>query len=168
MALTYTTTEAIARRLEGRLQFGGNPLAFGNAVVSDELLAQIGEQIEAKVNLYLQKAYALPLSLPQPVVSEIVEKLVICELFDTLTIGGEGKEGAAYCENAMALLLSISNGEFILNSPQETEPRTINQNVSVVEKRAGTATDQAAAFAQETTYTKGSVVVGIDPETVRW
>lgn len=168
MALTYTTTQNIARRLEGRLQFGGNPLSFGNAVVSDDLLDQVGTQIEAKVNMYLQKAYVLPLTLPQPVVSEIVEKLVICELFDTLTIGGEGKEGDVYCENAMALLMAIANGELFLNTEQEIEPRTVDQNVTVVVKRAGTAVDQAAAFAQEITYTKGDVVVGIDPDTVRW
>jgi phage gp36-like protein len=143
-------------------------LALGNTVVDDDLLDQVGTQIEAKVNLYLQKAYTLPLSLPQPVVSEIVEKLVICELFDTLTLGGEGKEGDAYCDDAMGLLLSITNGELVLNTEQETEPNTIAQNVTVVQRRTGTATDQAAAFTQEKQYTAGSVVTGIDPETVRW
>jgi len=168
MALIYTTTQAIARRLEGRLQFGGNPMALGNTVVNDALLDQVGEQIEAKVNLYLQKGYTLPLSLPQPVVAEIVEKLVICELFDTLTIGGEGREGDAYCDDAMSLLKAIACGDLTLNTEQETEPRTVNQNVTVVDKRAGTATNQAAAFTQETQYTAGSVVTSVDPETVRW
>jgi hypothetical protein len=89
MALLYTTTDAIARRLRGRLQVGGLDLPFQPTNVDDDLIAQIGDQVEAKVNARLRAVYKVPLSGQHPILAGIVEKLTCGEILATHMMGEE-------------------------------------------------------------------------------
>ena len=90
MALTYTTTQAIARRLQGRLNIPTNGFAepwtknLGEMVANEELISQIGEQKEAYVNSILRRIYTFPLALVErdtrAILAEIVENLIVADL----------------------------------------------------------------------------------------
>ena len=80
MPLTYTTVEAIQRRLVARLQVGGVSHPMGPQTINLDLVNQIGEQVEARVNAKLGGVYQLPLTGPVPVVQSIVEKFILSEL----------------------------------------------------------------------------------------
>ena len=78
--LTYTTTEAVGRRLRGRLETDGPLLAYGNPVVDPDLIEQVGAQVESRVEAKLRTVYKLPFKSVSPIVASIVEKLILCEL----------------------------------------------------------------------------------------
>jgi hypothetical protein len=59
--LLYTTKEAIANRLKGRLTVGGSQVPFAPTTVDNNLLEQVGLQVEARVNARLGTVYKLPL-----------------------------------------------------------------------------------------------------------
>ena len=90
MALTYTTTQAIARRLQGRLNIPTNGFSepwtknLGEMVANEDLISQIGEQKEAYVNSILRRIYVFPLSLieqdTRAILAEIVENLIVADL----------------------------------------------------------------------------------------
>ncbi len=83
----YVTKEAIAEKLRYRLPirpssitdpiYQQNPTSIP---VSDVLVDIVIEQKENFVNLILQQIYELPLNNQQPIVTDIVESLVIAEL----------------------------------------------------------------------------------------
>lgn len=121
--LKYTTTEAVQRRLAGRLQVGGGGAPYGKSVVDEHLLEQIGTQVEAKVDAWLRSAYRLPLlaidplnTASRPIVAAVVEKGVICELADVHFFQSE--EGNAYgrsaCKAFQADLEAIYNRQIDL------------------------------------------------------
>lgn len=83
----YVTKEAIAEKLRYRLPVRPNSMADPiyqqnptSIPVSDALVDIVIEQKENIVNLILQQIYELPLSNQQPIVTDIVESLVIAEL----------------------------------------------------------------------------------------
>lgn len=85
MPLIYTTSENIKRRLRGRLgiqaaPYGAPVPGVGTQEVDPELLEQVGSQTEARVNGILGQIYEMPLPLPQPMVTSLVEKFIIAEL----------------------------------------------------------------------------------------
>ena len=90
MPLIYTTTHAIARRLQGRLNVPTNGFSepwaknLGEMVANEELIGQIGEQKEAYVNSILRRIYVFPLALVEQdtraILSEIIENLIVADL----------------------------------------------------------------------------------------
>lgn len=81
MTLQFTTKEAIAARLRGRLQLGGPAATLGGQVVDEDLIYQVGRQIESRVVAALRQIYQLPLrQTTHPELASIVEKLAIAEL----------------------------------------------------------------------------------------
>lgn len=88
--LEYTTPDAIALRLRGRLEFnqGISGSAFGQNLgakqVDFQLYEQIGEQVEAKLNMALSMMYQLPIPqsalIAKKILSSIVEKFVVAEI----------------------------------------------------------------------------------------
>jgi len=119
MALTYTTTEAIALRLKGRLQLAGTPTPFGNTVADPALIEQVGTQVEARVNGVLRGVYRFPLrSVAHPELSSVVEKLVCCELLPIYYYGMEnstdGGQGRLMCDQGKAELAALASGQTVL------------------------------------------------------
>jgi len=82
--LKYTTVERIATivRSKGQLHFGSSP-HLGGQSVDVELFSMIAIQKEAFVDAVLQQIYELPLQRIQPIVSEIVEDLIVRDLLNT-------------------------------------------------------------------------------------
>jgi len=80
MVLTYTTVEAIALRLRGRLSVSASPGNFGPVQVDPQLIDQVGTQVESRINAQLSKVYRLPLRAAHPILASITEKGVLCEL----------------------------------------------------------------------------------------
>lgn len=124
--LTLTTREAIANRLRGRLSVGGGQLPFGPSTVDDNLIEQVGEQVEARVFAKLRTIYKLPLTAVHPVLASIVEKLVVCDLMGVHFVGAEGSSadgfGRMMCDQGAKELEAILSGEVKLEgeSPLET------------------------------------------------
>ena len=118
MALKYTTTEAIALRLQTRLQIGGSPSSFGNSVVDTTLLDQIGVQVESRVDAKLRQRYVLPLTYTHPQLASIVEKLVICEIIGVHFVGAEVSDDANFgrlmCAQGAKELEAIASGDVAL------------------------------------------------------
>lgn len=127
--LTYTDTDAIERRLNGRLTIGGPQSAYAKQAVDPGLLAQIGEQVEAKINASLSAVYVFPLKLTasKPILSAIAEKGVICELADVHFFNSE--EGTSYgsqmCKQFRAELNQIVDRTITL--PGESFIATLKQ-----------------------------------------
>ncbi len=94
--LKYTTINAIARRLEGRLQLGGSQSPFGDKVVDDDLICQVAQQVEAKVDAWLRQIYVLPLQYPHKEVESVVEKLAIAELIPVHFTGSDSDSISSY------------------------------------------------------------------------
>lgn len=93
MTLRYTTTDAIARRLIGRLEViesVSSHQPWGGAIAGKKADPQTYEQValqkEAEVNAILRQVYEFPLQLIEEdtkhILSEIVEKLTVAELLD--------------------------------------------------------------------------------------
>lgn len=87
MVLKYTTVEAIERRLDGRIKFDGYQEDFGGTTICSDLVEQIGQQIEAKVNEVLGRRWVMPLKwMPtelqstHPQLSMLVESGVVCQI----------------------------------------------------------------------------------------
>jgi hypothetical protein len=144
--LTYTDTDAIERRLVGRLTIGGPQSAYAKQSVDPNLLAQIGMQVEAKINASLSAMYVFPLKLTdsRPLLSAIAEKGVVCELADVHFFNSE--EGTSYgtqmCKQFHADLSAIVEGKITL--PGESFIATLKQfggNPNVAVARSTTAVE---------------------------
>jgi hypothetical protein len=121
MPLIYTSTEAISRRMAGRVSAaGGFTSAFGPQKVDPLLLEQIGSQVEARVSAALGQVYRLPLADPGSRIAEIVELGVICELMPTHTIqrdtNPEDNFQVFSCRRSRDLLAEIVSGAVPLAS----------------------------------------------------
>ncbi|HEY9657674.1 MAG TPA: hypothetical protein V6C65_04355 [Allocoleopsis sp.] len=81
MPLIYTTVEAIARRLQGRLTLNGTP-AMGGQTVDPELVEQCGVQAEDYMNLVLGQIYVLPLQKTHAILADVAESLTISKLME--------------------------------------------------------------------------------------
>lgn len=92
--MRYTNFEAIARRLEGRLdvvesQGVSNPWAktLGKIQANPELVEQFGTQVEAYINSIFRKVYEMPLKLTsdetKAIMADITESLVVSRLMAT-------------------------------------------------------------------------------------
>lgn len=147
MTLLYTTTDAIARRLRGRLQVGGLDLPFQPTNVDDDLIDQIGSQVEAKVNARLRSIYKLPLSGTHPLLAGIVEKFVCGEILTTHMMGAEQVAGNGGDRSYAGFLLreakeeldAIASGDIPLDgeilSTGEESANSNARNVTLAGKR---------------------------------
>lgn len=152
MALTYTTIAAVGRRLKGRLGVQSLPGGYGPAVLDDELIDQVGEQVEARINARLRSLYKIPLQSSHPVLASITEKLIVCELMSSQALGEEqllvGSNGQArgdrsyagvMCAQGAAELDLLLSGQVSLDGEtlatgEEATP-TSSRNVSLASKR---------------------------------
>lgn len=94
----FTDAEAIADRLEKRLQVGGAQSAFGKSVLNDSLLNNAGAQVEARITAALSRCYRTPLKLTSPqtrgLLASIAEKGILAEILPPQFVGEYGKEGS--------------------------------------------------------------------------
>ena len=85
----YTSLDAIARRLRGRLNVNitsntGQLVNAASGTVDGELISQVGEQIETKLELALGQIYETPVpqtaSTSLQILGAIAEKLIVSEI----------------------------------------------------------------------------------------
>lgn len=147
MPLDYTTVEAIARRLRGRLEISKSVLGGGTSGLAAQqvdllLIEQVGVQIEARLNVALSEIYLLPIAatatIARVILGGIVEKLVVSEI--TLThfqqtqvpqMGGDAGFGSVIRKQAQEELESLFAGHGIyipgLMSPPSSTPGSYRQ-----------------------------------------
>lgn len=122
MPLTYTTVDAISRRLQGRLHINTNTPTLGGQSVSPELIKQVGEQVEGYINLHLGQVYELPLQNRHEVLADVAESLVISKLLEVHFQGGSFAQPASDVGGAAMDLRR--NGERMLQLLLPQERRT--------------------------------------------
>lgn len=92
----YSNAEAIADRLEKRLQIGGAQNAFGKSVLNDGLLNNAGAQVEARITAALSRCYRTPLKLTSQqtrgLLASICEKGMLAEILPPVFAAEYGKE----------------------------------------------------------------------------
>lgn len=124
---TYTTTEAIARRLRGRLKVTttlspSSAPSFNTQQVVDPLLIQdVLEQVENDLDLTLAQIYEMPLLNRHPILAGIVEKLATAEILQThyqstqaVEMGGDPGYGALLYKQAMQQMAKLTAGHNIM------------------------------------------------------
>lgn len=172
--MIYTTTQQIAKRLDNRLQLGGNALTFGYVVVDPDLITQIGGQVEARVNAKLRQIYSLPLtSNNHPELASIVEKMAVSELVNVYFSGSDSDSisnfGSLMLEQAQTELMAIASGDVqLVGETPIYAPKSIVPNRTRVLNRESTYTERHAAFNQELNYKKGDRIKQIESDSVRW
>lgn len=131
MTLIYTDKQAIANRLRGRLAIGGAQAPFGATVVDDELIEQVGVQVESRINAQLGRVYQLPILLndtSKPILASVTEKLTICEIMGTHYVGAEGTSEDGYgrmmCRQGAEELQQILTGAIALEGATPISPDT--------------------------------------------
>jgi len=113
---TYTTIEAISRRLKGRLTTQA-ATAFGVGQIDADLLAQVLNQVEVYVESRISTRYALPITSARLLVilAEAIELLVICRVmpiyFANTEESQDGGYGAMCCEHGNQLLNELLSGD---------------------------------------------------------
>jgi hypothetical protein len=109
--MKYTSTQAIANRLRGRVAFGQSS-QFGVSQIDPALIDQVGDQVEARVDSSLGQVYQMPLAQPHLELASVVEKLVICEILGTHFVGQEANPSDGYgrlmCAQGAAELEAIA------------------------------------------------------------
>lgn len=117
MALEFTTTDALLRRLSGRGSVGSS--VFGPAQIDPLLIQQIGEQVEARIKDELGKIYKFPLTRTHIRLQEIAELGIICELLPTHFIQQQNNPHDNFqvfsCKQFKNLLADIISGELPLD-----------------------------------------------------
>lgn len=142
MPLTYTTIDAIALRLKGRLRVGGSPVAFGSTVADPALIEQVGTQVESRVNAQLRQIYKLPLRKTQhPELASIAEKLTIAELVPVYYYGQEpsldGSFGRLMKDQGEKELTDLGSGDVILEGEIFAQsPHSVVPNYTQAGRRA--------------------------------
>lgn len=122
---TYTTTDAIARRLRGRLTTGA-ATAFGVSQIEADLLTQVLDQTEAYIDARLATRYTLPITSSRllTILAEITELLVICRVMPIHYANTEESEdggyGAIACKQGEAMLAKLLDGQLETDQPIES------------------------------------------------
>ncbi len=137
MTLIYTTIEAIARRLRGRLKIPTAslspltpPNSLGQQVVDADLIADIGSQVEQKISMILGQIYVMPLHNQHPIIAGIVERMVIADIMLTHyqnsvspELGGDPGFGGIMFHKAQEDLLLLTAGHNIALPGVPTPPQ---------------------------------------------
>lgn len=174
MTLKYTTETAIARRLRGRLQIGGTPSPFGEQIIEEELITQIGAQVEARVDAKLKQIYVFPLATnSHPELASIVEKFVIADIVPTYFVGNDSDSISNYGQlmltQAKEELELIATGDVVLDEESPVyAPSSIVPNRTKVTKWASTKAERDAAYLQETRYKKGQATKPIPVDSIQF
>jgi hypothetical protein len=83
----YTTLEKITRRLKGRVADPASASLFDSSTYSEDLVIQIVDQVEARIDQTLKSLYTFPLdSSNDSILGEITELGCICQLLPTYQI----------------------------------------------------------------------------------
>jgi hypothetical protein len=123
--MKYTTVEAINRRLNGRLQIGGNANSVGTTTVTVDLVLQVGDQIESEIDAILRQRYRLPLLYTHPVLASVVEHGVACQLLSHYQVGAtnDDEKSIPACYEFKRLRKELLNlslaGEVWVGDPRE-------------------------------------------------
>lgn len=133
--MRYTTLEAINRRLNGRLQVGGNGNAIGTTTVTADLVIQTAGQIESEMEALLRQRYQLPLLFDHPVLAAIVEHGVCCQLLNQYQVGAtDDKKTSPACAEFKRLMDSIYDlvlaGEIWVGQPTR-QPSSFAGNLGI-------------------------------------
>lgn len=124
---TYTTVDAIARRLRGRLKVNNTlsstsaPNYNGQQVVDSLLIEDIVAQVEDDLNMTLAQIYEMPLVHTHPILAGIVEKLVVAEILQTHyqstqvpELGGDPGYGGLLYKQAQQQIAKLTAGHNIM------------------------------------------------------
>lgn len=136
MPLTYTTTDAIARRLRGRLRIPTatlNPMQppanITQQTVDLDLIEDIASQVEDKIDMILGQIYEMPLANKHPILAGIVERLVIADIMLTHfqssfspELGGDSNFGGVMYKKAQEDLAMLVAGHNIALAGVPTPP----------------------------------------------
>lgn len=93
---TYTDSDAIARRLTGWAQVNAPATDFAETTITSDLIDQLIEQAEARVNRCLALRYTLPINGNKAYLAGIVEKLVLCQLLQQIFAGENPTQRSSY------------------------------------------------------------------------
>jgi hypothetical protein len=119
--LKYTTEDAIARLLQGRLEI--QPTSLGRTPIDPDLLAQIASQAEATLDNALRSLYKLPLKTQHPTLAEFVELRCLCRLipvhFQRESVSDDRGLGNEACKQAETILSQLEAG--LIKLPGELE-----------------------------------------------
>ncbi len=146
----YTTTEAIMRRLKGRLELIA-PSAFGRTAVDTEFIeGQLQPQAEARLDGVLNRVYQMPLkSSAHPFLAEYVELRVCCQVIPTYYHGEDVSSdrgfGSNCCKEADKLLKELLEGTIALDG----ETRLPDQTPTPLRKSGNTIRGTYASNAME-------------------
>ncbi|MEO0537527.1 MAG: hypothetical protein AAF215_27160 [Cyanobacteria bacterium P01_A01_bin.123] len=126
MALKYTTSDAIQRRLDGRLQVDGQATSWGDSVISAELVEQVGGQVEAKIDEILRRKWVMPLTGTHPQLAMIVELGCVCQLLSQHFLSQTPSETGGYTPQACSLYKAEIKGlsDLMLEGETLLQPAT--------------------------------------------
>lgn len=136
MPLTYTTAEAIARRLRGRLRIPTatmNPMQppanITQQTVDPDLIEDVASQVENKIDMILGQIYEMPLANKHPILAGIVERLVVADIMLTHfqsssspELGGDAGFGQLMYKKAQEDLAMLVAGHNIALAGVPTPP----------------------------------------------
>jgi phage gp36-like protein len=140
LKLTHTTPEAIMRRLKGRLELYGST-AFGRTEIDSELLEQVAEQAEARLNNVLQSRYQLPLKTAHPTLAEYVEQRCVCTIipvyFQRQNVSDDRGLGETACKEAAMILAELEDGKIRLEGETliPSQPTRYSDGHTFVQRR---------------------------------
>lgn len=139
--MKYTTVNNVANRLRGRAALGQST-PFGASQVDPDFIAQIGAQVEARVDAQLGQVYKLPLTGVHLPLASVVEKLCICEIMGTHYVGQEANPsdgfGRMMCKMGADELAAIVNRDPPLTGETQIGGATYTpgfSNVSIAGQR---------------------------------
>lgn len=157
MALKYTTTEAIERRLDGRLQFGGYAEKFADTTICSDVAIQIGQQIEAKVDEILRRRWVFPLTWQStedqethPQLAMVVETGVVCQLLSQYYLDQTPSEQgnntpiacSIYKHELKSLYEIMLEGETLLQPSNQTATGQIYSGQAVTHRKVTQAVQE--------------------------
>jgi hypothetical protein len=140
VTLLYTNSDAIMRRLAGRLELYGAQ-ALGRTPIDVVLLEQVAEQAEARLTNVLRSLYKLPLKITHPTLAEYVELRCVCQIipvyFQRQNVSDDRGLGEIACTEAATLLVDLEMGKIRLDGevPAAQAPAIYAQAQTLVQRR---------------------------------
>jgi phage gp36-like protein len=138
--LLYTNSDAIMRRLTGRLEQYG-VTAMGRTPIDIEFLNQVAEQAEARLTNVLRSLYKLPLKAVHPTLAEYVELRCVCQIipvyFQRQNVSDDRGLGEIACTESATLLMDLELGKIRLDGETTAaqQPAIFAQAQTIVRRR---------------------------------